>query len=195
MSTVLKTSLRYALIGAMLILPAVARAQTLSLDEAMKKHAGHSVEWLVEATSESKDAVTAALLAKYRVPIDADKFDEVWDKLTTWENPLFITIVAGTVIEVHSKIPKGSYGQGFYNLNSMDGLSGHFQPKNIEAIYVIEEPSREGGVSRQVAFFDKDGNRVFGIFVNRLASGGEHDPATLVQFQELNAYYKAQVSG
>ncbi len=178
-----------------LVLPFSANAQTMSLEEAIKKHGGHSVEWLSEATGASEEDVTAALLANYRVPIDADKFDEVWEKLTEWENPLFITIVAGTVIEVHSKIPKGEYSQGFYNLNSMDGLSGHFQPKNMEAIYIIEEPSREGGVSRQVAFYDKDGKRIFGIFVNRLASGGEHDAATLAQFQAMNAYYKEQAGG
>ena len=65
----------------------------------------------------------------------------------------------------------------------------------LEAIYIIEEPSREGGVARQVAFYDKGGKRIFGIFVNRLASGGEHDPATLVQFQAMNEYYKAQAGG
>ncbi|MEQ8510256.1 MAG: ChuX/HutX family heme-like substrate-binding protein [Rhodospirillaceae bacterium] len=172
-----------------------ATAQDLSLEEAVKKHGGRSVEWLSEAIGVSEDEVTAALLANYRVPIDADKFDEVWAKLTEWENPLFITIVSGTVIEVHSKIPMGEYAQGFYNLNSMDGLSGHLQPKNMGAIYIIEEPSREGGVSRQVAFYDKDGKRIFGIFVNRLASGGEHDAATLAQFQAMNAYYKEQAGG
>lgn len=180
---------------AVLALSFSATAQDLSLEEAVKKHGGRSVEWLSEATGVSEDEVTAALLANYRVPIDADKFDEVWAKLTEWENPLFITIVSGTVIEVHSKIPMGEYAQGFYNLNSMNGLSGHLQPKNMGAIYIIEEPSREGGVSRQVAFYDKDGKRIFGIFVNRLASGGEHDAATLAQFQAMNAYYKEQAGG
>ena len=182
-------------ITALLALPLSAMAQDMSLEEAIKKHSGHSVEWLSDATGKSEDEVTAALLAAYRVPIDADKFDEVWEKLTKWENPLFITIVSGTVIEVHSKIPMGDYAQGFYNLNSTDGLSGHLQPKNMGAIYIIEEPSREGGVSRQVAFYDKDGKRIFGIFVNRLASGGEHDEVTLAQFQAMNTYYKAQAGG
>ncbi|MBT5566839.1 MAG: hypothetical protein HOH20_07720 [Rhodospirillaceae bacterium] len=191
----MRNTLKTLMISAMLVLPVGAHAQSMSLDDAMKKHKGHSVEWIAEATGESETDVTTALLANYRVPIDADEFDEVWEKLTEWENPLFITIVAGTVIEVHSKIPMGSYSQGFYNLNSMDGLSGHFQPKNMEAIYIIEEPSREGGVARQVAFYDKGGKRIFGIFVNRLASGGEHDPATLVQFQAMNEYYKAQAGG
>ncbi|NKB45882.1 MAG: hypothetical protein GKS03_16580 [Alphaproteobacteria bacterium] len=191
----MRSTLRTLVISSILIFPMASFADSISLDEAMKKNKGQSVEWIADATGASEDDVTAALLANYRVPIDADKFDEVWDKLTKWENPLFITIVAGTVIEVHSKIPKGSYSQGFYNLNSMDGLSGHFQPKNIDAIYIIEEPSREGGVARQVAFYDKDGKRVFGIFVNRLASGGEHDPGTLVQFQAMNEYYKEQAGG
>jgi heme iron utilization protein len=179
--------------AAFLTLPAAgAIAQPVALAEAVKKNPGRSVEWLMETTGAPKDKVVAELIANYRVPVAAEKFDEVWSKLTEWENPLFITIVAGTVVEVHSRIPKGSYGQGFFNLDSTDGLSGHLQPKNIAAIQIIEEPSREGGVARQVAFFDKDGKRVFGIFVNRNVSGGQHDPKTLEQFQAMNAFYKSQ---
>ncbi|MDX2141929.1 MAG: ChuX/HutX family heme-like substrate-binding protein [Rhodospirillaceae bacterium] len=191
----LVTSFTSLALAALLILPANgANAQSMSLPEAVKKNPGRSVEWLMEATGAPEEKVVAELIANSRVPVSPDKFDEVWNKLTEWEKPLFITIVAGTVVEVHSRIPKGSYGQGFFNLDSTDGLSGHFQPKNVAAIQIIEEPSREGGVARQVAFFDKDGKRIFGIFVNRDVSGGQHDPKTLEQFQAMNAYYKTQAT-
>lgn len=170
-------------------------AQAADLEDVIKENRGRTPEWIAEQAGVSVDEAVQALVANYHIPISAGKFDEVWERLATWENPLFITIVAGTVIEVHSKIPVGEYGQGFYNLNSMDGLSGHFQPNNIKAIYIIEEPSREGGVSRQVAFFDENGDRVFGIFVNRLASGGEHDPRTLEQFQAMKEDYRKAVLG
>ncbi len=181
---------------ALLMLPVqVANSQSLTMEEAIEEHGGKSTEWLAEATGSSVADVVAASVEKHRVPVGADKFDEVWAKLTEWENPLFITIVAGTVVEVHSPIPMGEYGQGFYNLNSTTGLSGHVQPDNVKAIYVVEEASRGGGVSRQVAFYDEDGNRIFGIFVDRDESGGEHYPETLAQFEEMRDFYKAQALG
>lgn len=173
----------------------VGTNKSMSIEEAIKEHGGKSPEWIAEATGMSVQEVVAGSLEKYRVPIAAGKFDEVWAKLTEWENPLFITIVGGTVVEVHSTIPMGEYGQGFYNLNATTGLSGHVQPDNIKAIYVVEEASRGGGVSRQVAFYDEEGKRIFGIFVDRDESGGEHYPGTLAQFEEMRDFYKAQALG
>ncbi len=171
-------------------------AQPMTLEGAIKKHGGKSPEWLAQATGASVDDVIKASVEKYRIPISADKFDEVWAKLTEWENPLFIMIVAGTVAEVHSRIPMGTYGQGFYNLNATEGLSGHFQPDNIEAIYIVEEASRGGGISRQVAFYDENGDRIFGIFVDRMESGGQHYPGTLAKFEEMrDLYRKRALSG
>lgn len=167
-------------------------AKSMTLEEAIKKHGGQSPEWLAQATGASVDDVIKASVEKYRIPISADKFDEVWAKLTEWDNPLFIMIVAGTVVEVHSKIPMGTYGQGFYNLNATEGLSGHFQPDNIEAIYIVEEASRGGGISRQVAFYDENGDRIFGIFVDRMESGGQHYPGTLVKFEDMRDFYRTR---
>ncbi|MBL8642396.1 MAG: hypothetical protein JNK21_00570 [Rhodospirillaceae bacterium] len=173
----------------------MGNAYAQDLKDIIKKNPGRSPEWIAETAKQPVAEVVKQLVAGYRVPIAPSKFDEVWLKLTTWENPLLITIVAGTVIEVHSKIPKGSYAQGFFNLEDGAPLTGHFRPDNIKAIYVIEEPSREGGVARQVAFFDAEGKRVFGIFVDRKESGGEHYPGTLAQFKELQAFYSKQALG
>ena len=185
------------LIGFMaLILWAGAAASVTAQDIAsvIKKNPGRSPEWLAETAKSSVDDVVKALVANYRIPIAANKFDEVWERLTTWENPLLITIVGGSVIEVHSKLPKGSYDQGFFNLEHTASLTGHFKPENIKAIYIIEEPSREGGVARQVAFYDADGKRIFGIFVDRTESGGEHYPGTLAQFKEMQDFYKTKLA-
>lgn len=178
-------------VGFMLCFAASAQAEDLK--QIIKKNPGRSVEWIAEAGKVSRDEAVQALVAAYRVPVSPDKFDEVWSKLTTWENPLLITIAAGSVIEVHSKIPKGNYAQGFFNLEDGQALSGHFKPENIKQIYIIEEPSREGGVARQVAFFDAEGKRAFGVFVDRVTSGGEHFAGTLAQFKELQTFYKAQL--
>ncbi|MBL8628409.1 MAG: hypothetical protein JNM81_02195 [Rhodospirillaceae bacterium] len=178
-----------------LCVAAAPRADAQSLAETIKKNPGRSPEWIAETAKVSRDEAVKALVAGYRIPVDGGKFDEVWTKLTTWENPLLITIVAGSVIEVHSKIPKGKYDQGFFNLEDGASLTGHFKPENIKMIYIIEEPSREGGVARQVAFYDADAKRVFGIFVDRKESGGEHYPGTLAQFKELQEFYRKQVAG
>lgn len=180
--------------GLMLGAAIVTGAQAQSLPEIIKKNPGRSPEWLAETSKSSVDDVVKALVANYRIPISPSKFDEVWTRLTTWENPLLIAIVAGNVIEVHSKLPKGSYAQGFFNLEHTASLTGHFKPESIKAIYIVEEPSREGGVSRQVAFYDEEGKRIFGIFVDRNESGGEHYPGTLAQFKEMQAFYQKQVA-
>lgn len=173
---------------------AVSSAHAQDLKDVIKKNPGQSVEWIATTAKVSPEEATKALVAAYRIPVPGAKFEEVWTKLSTWENPLLITIVAGSVIEVHSKIPKGAFAQGFYNLEDGQALTGHFKPENIKQIYIIEEPSREGGVARQVAFFDAEGKRAFGVFVDRKQSGGEHYPGTLAQFKEMQEFYKAQLA-
>jgi putative heme utilization carrier protein HutX len=175
-----------------LVIAVTGTASAQSLAEIIKKNPGRSPEWIAETAKQPLAEVTKQLVAGYRVPISPAKFDEVWLKLTEWENPLLITIVGGSVIEVHSKIPKGSYDQGFFNLEHTAQLTGHFKVENIKAIYMVEEPSRGGDVQRQVAFYDADGKRIFGVFVDRNESGGKHYPGTLKQYQAMMEHYKAE---
>ena len=173
----------------------ITSASADTIAETIKANPGLSPEKIAETAGASVDDVVTELVAQYRVPISVDRFDEVWAKLTEWESPLFITIVAGSVIEVNSRIASGSYDVGFFNLEDSYPLSGHYQPENMGAIYVIESPSREGGVARQVAFFDEEGNRIFGIFVNRVVETGEHHPETLAKFKEMQTYYQNIATG
>ncbi len=50
-------------------------------------------------------------------------------------------------------------------------------------------------MSRQVAFYDENGKRAFGVFVNRLESGGAHHEGTLAQFKEMQEFYRQRALG
>jgi putative heme utilization carrier protein HutX len=99
--------------------------------------------------------------------IDAINFDKVIEDISTWGEILMIKITPSFVIEIKDNMPTGTYGHGYYNLNSVESsISGHLKVSDIENIIFVSKKHR-GMVSHSVVFYDQDGEHIFKIFVTR----------------------------
>lgn len=104
---------------------------------------------------------------EYAKAVDADKFDEIINEVTTWGELLFVKITPSFVIEVKAKIPKGSYGHGYYNFNMKDSpIGGHLKASDIDKIIFISK-KHMGMLSHSIQFFNEKGEHIFKLFLTR----------------------------
>lgn len=98
---------------------------------------------------------------------DVSNFTTIWNEMVTWEKVLFLTINSGIVAEVSGKLSKGKEGHGYFNLmDRYAPLHGHVNVKNLKAIAFVSKPFM-GKESHSIAFFTKDENLAFSIYLGR----------------------------
>ncbi|MEM8954219.1 MAG: heme utilization cystosolic carrier protein HutX [Verrucomicrobiota bacterium] len=138
---------------------------------------------MAEEHNVSEAAVVEALPDGMSLRIEPSAFEELWADLTTWENPLLIVIASGSVFEIPGPLGPGEFGRGYYNIDAEENAwGGHLKPDQLGAIYLIQKPFR-GNDTWQCAFYDKEGSRVFSIYVGR--EGDEPHGPTLEAFDAL----------
>ncbi len=77
-------------------------------------------------------------------------------------------IYKGTVLEIQGKLSKGKAHGPYYNVSQEDGtnIGGHIKIDDLEAIGFISLPFM-GLESHHLAFFDKEGEIKFTIYLGR----------------------------
>ncbi|WP_419771041.1 MAG: heme utilization cystosolic carrier protein HutX [Candidatus Marinarcus sp.] len=99
--------------------------------------------------------------------VDAKKFDEIIEDISTWGKILMIKITPSFVIEIKDNMPTGTYGHGYYNFDSKtSSISGHLKVSDIEKIIFVSK-THKGVLSHSVVFYDTNGEHIFKIFVSR----------------------------
>ncbi len=99
--------------------------------------------------------------------VDASKFDEIIEDISTWGKILMIKITPSFVIEIKDYMPTGTYGHGYYNFDSKESsISGHLKVSDIEKI-VFSSKVHRGMLSHSVVFNDINDEHIFKVFVTR----------------------------
>lgn len=73
------------------------------------------------------------------------------------------------MLECTGSLPDGTYGHGYYNLNSGSPIHGHIKADNCHSIYLVDRLFH-GRRTCSVQFFNNWGEPMFKIFVGRDAS-------------------------
>lgn len=82
---------------------------------------------------------------------------------------LFIVHTQDLVLECTGSLPAGTYGHGYYNLNSGSPIHGHIIVDNRHSIYLVDRLFH-GRRTGSVQFFSNSGEPMHNIFVGRDAS-------------------------
>ncbi|RBQ28658.1 heme utilization cystosolic carrier protein HutX [Aliarcobacter vitoriensis] len=102
--------------------------------------------------------------------VEASKFDEIIEDISTWGKILMIKITPSFVIEIKDNMPTGTYGHGYYNFDSKNSsISGHLKVSDIQTISFVSKILR-GKLSHSVVFSSQDED-IFKIFVTRDGNG------------------------
>lgn len=120
---------------------------------------------------------------------NGDKFDEIIKNLETWGEVLIIKNTPSFVMEIRSKITKGSYSHGYYNFEHDAPLSGHLKADNIDKIVFLSAKVIMGMLSHSILFLDKNGDDIFKIYVAR-DKNREFLPNQLEAFIKLKESFK-----
>jgi hypothetical protein len=116
-------------------------------------------------------AVVQGLPVDMRVSVAMTEFEGLWQALTEWEDALVIVLSSESVFELFGPLPAGNTDRGYFNFDAPDSLyGGHLKTDQLAAIYLLSTDGRNGE-THQVAFFDDDGRRVFGVYVPRDEEG------------------------
>lgn len=103
---------------------------------------------------------------EHRTIVDAAKFGEVFEDVTTWGSILFIVHTPDIVLECEGPLPPGSYARGYYNIHGDSPIGGHIRADNCRSIVFVSRPFM-GRQSCSIQFFNEAGEAMFKIFVRR----------------------------
>lgn len=122
---------------------------------------------LAEEIGVAEGVVVACLPGDMCVAASADAFEDVWSAMTRWEKVMFLAVTPGAIMEVNGRLPKGTFGHGFFNIGA-DGnpLAGHLMIDRLRAICFVSKPFM-GMESHSVRFYDKQGALMFAVYVGR----------------------------
>ncbi len=111
--------------------------------------------------------VVAALPGEMRSFVSADHFEKIWDEVRTWEKITFIVSSTGAIVEYKGKLPKGSFGHGYFNLNEKDHpLGGHLFVNDLAEICFLNK-QLFGLESLSLQFYNSSGTSMFAIYAGR----------------------------
>lgn len=123
--------------------------------EALAREHGVSTLAVLEATPEEQRRFVAA-----------ERFEALWQELSTWGTVLFIVHTPDIVLECEGTLPVGSFGHGYYNIHGDSPIGGHIKAGNCKAIYLVDR-AFHGRRSCSVQFFNGAGEAMFKVFVRR----------------------------
>lgn len=123
--------------------------------EAVAREHGVSTLAVLEATPEEQRRLIAA-----------ERFEALWQELSTWGTVLFIVHTPDIVLECEGSLPIGSFGHGYYNIHGDSPIGGHIKAGNCKAIYLVDRQFH-GRRSCSVQFFNDAGEAMFKVFVRR----------------------------
>jgi putative heme utilization carrier protein HutX len=157
----------------------MSRAETLApaaFAEAMDKvraALAAKPDGVIEAVAREHGVSTLAVLEvtpeEQRRFIAAERFEALWQELSTWGTVLFIVHTADIVLECEGSLPVGSFGHGYYNIHGDSPIGGHIKAGNCRAIYLVDRLFH-GRRSCSVQFFNGAGEAMFKVFVRRDAA-------------------------
>lgn len=145
------------------------------------------VETVAREAGVSTRAVLELMPPEERVLIAAERFEALWQELSTWGTVLFLVHTPDIVLECEGSLPIGSFGHGYYNIHGDSPIGGHIKAANCAAIYIVDRqlPSRR---VCSVQFFNGAGEVMFKVFVRRDAKR-ELIPDQLERFEALETKF------
>jgi len=138
--------------------------------EALRAHLHAHPDAVLERVAEEHGAslldALRSLPPAMVVERDGAHFGEALAELATWGPVTTIVHTPDVILEFAGPFPSGSFGRGFYNLESRDGLGGHLRPERCARIAFLERLFM-GVPTASVLFLNVDGGCMFKVFLRR----------------------------
>lgn len=127
------------------------------------------------------DGVLEAVASAHRLPllsvirclpdhmwkqVDGGHFTDAMLDISGWGDITFIVHTKDIIAEFQGRLPRGTSGRGFYNLEGGGSLGGHLRAENCRAIVFLRRPFM-GMETLSLQFFNADNEAMFKIFVGR----------------------------
>lgn len=152
---------------------------------ALRENPDGVLEAVAAANSVSYRSVLDCLAVENAAAAPKDKFDRIWEDLTSWGEVVFIVHTADGVFETACTIPAGSHARGYFNIHGDSPLGGHLKIERCAAIYFVDRPFFKRR-SCSIQFINGEGQAMFKIFVGRNESKALR-PEQVARFEKLRA--------
>jgi heme iron utilization protein len=121
----------------------------------------------IAAKAEVTPAEVLAILPEgAAVVVPAERWEPIWQDLTTWGEILMIVHTDDIVLEVEGSLPEGSEGHGWFNIHGDSPIGGHIRKDRCASIAFVDR-GFHGRRSCSVWFMNADGKAMFKVFVRR----------------------------
>ena len=124
------------------------------------------IEQIASKADVSPADVLAVLPQGAAVIVSADRWDPIWQDISTWGDILMIVHTDDIVLEVEGALPMGSEGHGWFNIHGDSPIGGHIRKERCQSIVFVDR-GFHGRRSCSVWFMNSEGRAMFKIFVRR----------------------------
>lgn len=153
--------------------------------KALRENPDGVLESVAAAHSVSYRSVLDCLAAENAAVASKDKFDRIWEDLTSWGDVVFIVHTEDGVFETACRIPAGTHARGYFNIHGDSPLGGHLKIERCAAIYFVDRPFFKRR-SCSIQFLNGEGQAMFKIFVGR-DEARNLKPDQVARFEKLRA--------
>lgn len=153
--------------------------------EALRANPDGVLEAIAGTHAVSYQTVLDCLPAENAAVAPKDRFDRIWEDLTSWGQVVFIVHTDDGVFETACTIPAGTHGRGYFNIHGDSPLGGHLKIERCTGIYFVDRPFFKRR-SCSIQFINGDGQAMFKIFVGR-DEKKDLKPDQLARFEALRA--------
>jgi len=97
--------------------------------------------------------------------VSKERFDEIIEDISQWGTLMVIVSNGSIILEIKAPFPVGTYGHGYYNLESSNTpIGGHIRADDLSAIFFVSRPYMDME-THSIQFFNKNGNAMFKLFL------------------------------
>lgn len=139
--------------------------QADAIRDALQANPGAVLEDLAKEHGVTTKDVLALLPETEAISVDGDRFEAIMHEMTTWGELTLLVNTGDVILEAKGDLPKGSMGQGYYNLHGKP-IGGHLKASNCDLIAFVSRKLFSSD-THSVQFYNRQGDCMFKVYLGR----------------------------
>ncbi len=144
---------------------ALNETQKERIGAALQENPGAVLDELAREHGVTTRDIVSLLPASEAVSVDGERFEDIMREMTAWGELTLLVNTGDVILEAKGDLPKGSMGQGYYNLHGKP-IGGHLKASNCDLIAFVSRKLFSSD-THSVQFYNRQGDCMFKVYLGR----------------------------